>query len=102
VVVTNYLWRPLFPEILAALGPNAVLIYETFALGNGRLGPPRNPDFLLAPGELIDLVRGRLRVVAYEHGAVSEPRPAVLQRIAAVNLPADPEGLVLPPGASPK
>jgi hypothetical protein len=30
------------------------LIYETFARGNECLGQPRNPDFLLRPGELLE------------------------------------------------
>ena len=36
VVVTNYLWRPLVPQLIAALREGGVLIYETFALGNER------------------------------------------------------------------
>ncbi|MDJ0947605.1 MAG: class I SAM-dependent methyltransferase [Alphaproteobacteria bacterium] len=92
VVVTNYLHRPLFPHLLDALAPDGVLLYETFARGNERFRSPSNPDFLLAPGELLDLAQGRLLVVAYEHGEVAEPRPAVVQRICAVN--ADPERLV--------
>ena len=83
VVVTNYLHRPLFPVLLAAVAPRGVLIYETFARGNERFGKPGNPAFLLNPGELLDMVRGRLRVVAYEDLEVSEPRPAMVQRIAA-------------------
>jgi hypothetical protein len=39
---------------------------------------------LLRPGELLDLVHGRLRVVAYEDLFVEEPRPAMVQRICAV------------------
>ncbi|MGE0722907.1 MAG: class I SAM-dependent methyltransferase [Alphaproteobacteria bacterium] len=85
VVVTNYLWRPLLPAIVAAVAPGGALIYETFAVGNERLGKPRNPDFLLRPGELLEAVRGRLEVRAYAHGPVEAPRPAVTQRIAAVN-----------------
>jgi SAM-dependent methyltransferase len=85
IVVTNYLHRPLFPALLDALLPGGVLIYETFMVGNERLGHPRNPDFLLRPGELRDVLGGRLRVVAFEEGEVVEPRPAVVQRIAAVS-----------------
>lgn len=85
VVVTNYLWRPLFPALLAALAPGGLLLYETFADGNERFGRPSNPDFLLRAGELLEVVRGRLVVVAYEHGPVALPRPAVVQRIAAVS-----------------
>jgi len=84
VVVANYLHRPLFPALIAAVAPGGALIYETFALGNERFGKPSNPNFLLRPGELLDAVRGRLRVVAYEDLEVSEPRPAMVQRIAAV------------------
>jgi len=53
VVVTNYLWRPLWPNILQSLKPDGVLIYETFAAGNETVGKPANPHFLLNPGELL-------------------------------------------------
>jgi SAM-dependent methyltransferase len=84
IVVTNYLHRPLFPAIVAAVAPGGVLIYETFARGNERYGKPSNPDFLLADNELIALTTPDLAVVAYEHLYVESPRPALVQRIAAV------------------
>ena len=84
IVVTNYLHRPLFPQIAASLLPGGVLIYETFALGNERFGKPSNPDFLLQPGELLDFAEAEgLCVQAYACGEVAEPRSAVLQRIVA-------------------
>lgn len=83
VVVANYLHRPLFPHLIDALAPGGVLIYETFAAGNERYGRPSNPAFLLAPGELLEAVRGRLRVVAYEDVMTTEPKPALVQRICA-------------------
>ena len=83
IVVTNYLYRPLFPAIGRALAPGGALIYETFALGNERLGRPQNPDFLLRPGELLEAF-AMLTVVAFEQGEVISPRSAVIQRIAAV------------------
>ena len=85
VVVTNYLYRPLFPQLLESLAPGGVLIYETFARGNERLGRPRNPDHLLREGELLEWVRGALHILAYEHGEIATPRPAVVQRLCAVN-----------------
>jgi SAM-dependent methyltransferase len=85
VVVTNYLHRPLFPHLIDALMPGGVLLYETFALGNERFGRPSNPDFLLKPGELLDLVRDRLAVRAYEDRIVDVPRPARVQRICALH-----------------
>jgi SAM-dependent methyltransferase len=83
IVVTNYLHRPLLPVLVDSLEPGGVLIYETFAIGNERFGKPSNPRFLLQPGELLDAVRGRLRVLAYEDLLVEEPRPAAVQRICA-------------------
>ena len=87
IVVANYLHRPLFPRLLQALAPEGALIYETFAAGNERFGKPSNPAFLLKPGELLEVVRGRLRVIAYEDLEVSDPRPAAVQRICAAHLP---------------
>lgn len=84
VIVTNYLYRPLFPRLIEALAEGGVLIYETFALGNERFGRPRNPDHLLRPGELLAAVEGRLAVVACEHGLVERPRQAAVGRLCAV------------------
>lgn len=84
IVVVNYLHRPLFPRLLAALAPQGALVYETFAAGNERYGRPSNPAFLLRAGELLEVVRGRLQVIAFEELQVSEPRLAVVQRICAI------------------
>jgi SAM-dependent methyltransferase len=83
IVVTNYLHRPLLPTLVDSLEPGGVLIYETFAHGNERFGKPSNPAFLLAPGELLEAVRGRVRVLGFEDLVVEEPRPAAIQRICA-------------------
>ena len=85
IVVPNYLHRPLLPRLLEALADAGVLIYETFAAGNERYGRPSNPEFLLKPGELLEFARGRLRVVAYEDLQVELPRPAMIQRLCAIN-----------------
>jgi SAM-dependent methyltransferase len=84
IVVTNYLHRPLFPQLLRSLAPGGVLVYETFAQGNETVGKPSNPAFLLAPGELLEVVRGHLRVVAFQDGFLAQPRPAYVQRICAI------------------
>jgi SAM-dependent methyltransferase len=84
VIVTNYLHRPLFPQLLRSLAPGGVLVYETFAQGNERVGKPSNPAFLLAPGELLERVRGQLRVLAFQDGFLAQPRPAYVQRICAI------------------
>ncbi len=58
VLVTNYLWRPLLAALMDAVAPGGLLIYETFAQAQAALGRPRRPEFLLRPGELIELLRG--------------------------------------------
>ncbi len=84
VVVTNYLWRPILDDVARAVAPGGWLLYETFAVGNERFGHPTNPDFLLRPGELRELARAHgLQVVVYEQLEVIEPRPAMIQRLAA-------------------
>ena len=83
VIVANYLWRPILPNIVAAIAPGGLLLYETFALGNEAYGRPRNPDFLLRPGELLDIVRGQLDMLAYEQIYQDVPSPRVIQHIAA-------------------
>lgn len=84
LVVTNYLHRPILGDLVSAVALGGALIYETYARGNERFGLPTNPDFLLEPGELLEVVRGRLRVVAYEDLIVDDPSPAAVQRICAV------------------
>ena len=84
IVVTNYLHRPLVPALIQALKPGGIFIYETFGAGNEKLGRPSNPDFLLQPGELLQWVDGRLQVLAFEQGMVTQPKAAVIQRICAV------------------
>ena len=87
IVVTNYLHRPLFPRLVESLEPGAVLIYETFMLGNERYGRPSNPNFLLRPGELLE-VFAALGVVAFEQGTVERPKKAAVQRICVIRGPA--------------
>ncbi len=84
VVVANYLHRPILADIVGAVAAGGVLLYETFARGQERFGRPDRPDFLLEPGELLDAVAGRLRVVAYEDLILDDPGPKMVQRIAAV------------------
>jgi len=83
VVVTNYLWRPLMPQILSCLAPEGLLIYETFSLGHEKIGKPSRPDFLLKPGELLQTCAD-LRVIAYEEGYWNSPAKFI-QRIVAVH-----------------
>jgi SAM-dependent methyltransferase len=83
VVVTNYLHRPLFAHLAAALEEGGVLIYETFMIGNEKFGRPSNPQFLLRPGELLQAF-GALHIAGFEQGTVERPKPAMIQRLCAM------------------
>jgi SAM-dependent methyltransferase len=85
VVVTNYLWRSLFPPLLTSLAPEGVLIYETFARGQEAIGRPSRPEFLLERAELLRHCQG-MHVLAYEDLRLSNPDRFV-QRICARVLP---------------
>jgi SAM-dependent methyltransferase len=85
VVVTNYLWRELFPKILNSLAEGGVLIYETFSQGNEAFGKPSRPEFLLQSGELLERCKG-LRIVAFEEGWMPSP-DRLIQRVVAIRLP---------------
>lgn len=85
VVVSRYLWRPLFPLMFGCLRENGVLIYETFMAGQEQYGKPENPAHLLRVGELLELVRNRFTVLAFEQGEsvgkTGGDKPQVMQRI---------------------
>jgi SAM-dependent methyltransferase len=116
IVVTNYLWRALFPALKAAVAPGGLLIYETFAQAHAAVGRPRRPEFLLRPGELIDVLRdaeaasatgtfssGGWHVIAFEEGrlpARGDVPEREVQRIVARRGEAAPghADLLAPPG----
>jgi SAM-dependent methyltransferase len=85
IVVTNYLHRPLFAALTRALAPGGLLVYETFAAGNAAFGRPSNPDYLLRPRELLDAFGADMRLLGFEDGFTTQPKPAMVQRIAARN-----------------
>ncbi|MCK6419322.1 MAG: class I SAM-dependent methyltransferase [Aquabacterium sp.] len=88
VIVTNYLWRPLWPDLLRALAPCGVFLVETFAQGQQSVGRPRRPEFLLQHGELLQLCQA-LRVVAYEDGVLEAPLRYVQRIVATAPDPLD-------------
>lgn len=86
VVVTRYLHRPLLPVLADAVEPGGVLLYETFMEGHPAVGGrPSNADYLLRPGELLEVARAAgLQVIDHREGAVALPRPSILQAVAAI------------------
>ncbi len=83
IIVTNYLYRPMLPDLIKNLESGGILIYETFAQGNQVFGRPSNPDYLLFPYELLDMLRDKLHIIGFEQGRVDLPSSAILQRVCA-------------------
>jgi hypothetical protein len=104
VLITHYLWRPLWPVLREAIAPGGWLIHETFAVGNETVGKPSRADFLLRPGELL-AVCADWRIVAFEDGFIADG-PRFVQRIVA-RRPSQDDATVLrlplqPDGADPR
>ena len=83
ILVFRFLFRPLATEIVQALRPGGLLLYETFTSHQRNLGQgPGNPEFLLDPNELPQLFDA-LELIDYEEVVSAGPRPAALARLAA-------------------
>ncbi|MDH3504872.1 MAG: dihydroneopterin aldolase [Nitrospirota bacterium] len=68
IIVFFYLYRPLFPQLLHALKPGGVIMYETFLLDNHlHRQHPRRKEFCLEANELLTLLQG-LRILHYDEG----------------------------------
>ena len=67
VVVVRYLERTLFGPLQRVLRPGGLLVYETFTTDQAEVGHPRNPRFLLQPGELRTAFPD-LELVSYREG----------------------------------
>lgn len=68
ILVFFYLYRPLFPQILKALKPGGVILYETFLLENHiQRQHPRRKEFCLQTNELLTLLQG-FQILHYDEG----------------------------------
>jgi tellurite methyltransferase len=63
----NYLQRSLIPQIKKMLTPGGWVIFETYLIDQQAVGDPKNPDYLLAHNELLELFRD-FRVLYYREG----------------------------------
>jgi FolB domain-containing protein len=68
ILVFFYLYRPLFPQLMKALKPGGVILYETFLLDNHlQRQHPRRKEFCLETNELLTLLSG-LQILHYDEG----------------------------------
>jgi SAM-dependent methyltransferase len=92
ILVFRFLFRPLAAAIRDLLSPGGLLIYETFTVRQRELGyGPKNPSFLLEPGELSRLFPG-LRIEFAWEGRTRGERPLELAQLVA-RKPAGPDAL---------
>lgn len=82
VVVVDFLERSLFPALRAAVAPGGALVIETFLVGQERHGHPRNPAYLLRPGELA-AVCGDWTILLAHEGETGGAAPAYRAGIVA-------------------
>ena len=87
VIVANYLYRPRLDDLFGLVRQGGYLAYETFAAGNEAFGRPTNPDFLLQDGELAARLPDDFTILDYFHGTINQPKPAIIQRLAAKRQP---------------
>ncbi|GAA5192238.1 class I SAM-dependent methyltransferase [Ferrimonas gelatinilytica] len=81
IIVVNYLHRPLLPKLAEAIMPGGLILYETFLAAQAEIGRPRNPDFLLQPGELIQPFASWDRIL-YREGRWPDPDRFTAQLVA--------------------
>lgn len=68
IVVSYFLERALFPQLLAALRPRGLLFYQTFIRDRVSDAGPRNANYRLARNELLELCKALTIRVYHEEG----------------------------------
>jgi tellurite methyltransferase len=83
VVNVRYLQRSLFNVLKSAVRSGGMIVFETFIRDQRQLGHPRNPAFLLEPGEL-RAAFDDFEIVSYGEGRCeTELGAAFLARLVA-------------------
>jgi len=77
LLVMRYLHRPLFPAIDQMIRPGGAIIYSTFMVGCEQFGSPRNPNYLLKPGELASIF-SNYQIIVDEERKLADGRPVAL------------------------
>ncbi len=69
IVVSQFLYRPIFPALIKALKPNGLIFYQTFHRNKIDQHGPSNPEYLLASNELLQLLPSLELVFYREDGS---------------------------------
>ena len=86
IVVTNFLNRSIFPLIINSINLYGYLIYETFSIGQEKIGRPSNKNFILQTKELISLCNSLLIIKHEEVWAYTPEKQYFKQRIICKNV----------------
>ena len=79
IIVVNYLYRPKIKKLINLLKKDGFLFYETFSVGNEKYGSPKNPNFLLKDGELLDIFGKELLPLNFYNGLTNNGKIRVKQ-----------------------
>jgi SAM-dependent methyltransferase len=78
-----YLHRPLLPQLLQTVRPGGVAVLRTFSSAGAFPGGPGNPDFVLRPGELLEIFAG-WDILLHEEGIEPSRKGGALAGIVAL------------------
>lgn len=73
IVVSHFLHRPLMPFLSEALRPGGLLFYQTFNRQKQSDRGPSNPEYLLAPAELLQHLSSLELVFYREDSTIGNP-----------------------------
>jgi SAM-dependent methyltransferase len=80
VMAFFYLERRIFSEMVKAVRPGGLLVYKTYTRAQAKLaGGPKNPAYLLQPGELLQLADG-LSVLHYREETAEKATAELVAR----------------------
>lgn len=80
-----YLQRSLIPAIKDGLKKGGVVLFETYTVDQKKIGPPKNPEYLLQSNELLRLF-GDLHLFFYREGVFDEEERKALASLAVRRL----------------
>ena len=72
IVVSNYLYRDLMPQIISQLNKGGLVFYQTWTQMKVTTGGPKNPKFLLEQGELLKHFQDLTILYYHEEGKTGD------------------------------
>ena len=86
IVVSNFLCRKIFPNIMNSISKKGYLIYDTFSAGHEKIGRPRNKKFILKSKELLKLCKSMSLIFHEEVSVITLEKKYIKQRIFCKNV----------------